>query len=387
MLHVRGPQGLGQHILLDPLPYGLVTLGLIAGSGPEAYRTGSSLRLNIDAGIVPDPRWPMLERLLRALSISPWSVPTRRWFDKSGLFKSPDAKVPLCARSDYRRRMSRGVVPDAGPTERPPQLHGQDDLVRSSSRSNPVSHRIDDAVAMVLQSCEDDADLTPETRERIVLAALDLADSVALKYRGRGVDHEDLRQVARLALVHAAARYRPAAGRFTAFAVPTIMGEVKRHFRDHGWVVRPPRSLQESRAAVTYAQESLRHLLGRDATLEEVAEHLGCEASTVRETLLCSSGFRPASLDAPFAPSGSCLGESIVDPEDPYASIDLRAMLRDGLRLLNDREMLVVRLRFEEELSQAVIGERIGVSQMQVSRILTSITHRLRVHLGTTLAA
>ncbi len=258
--------------------------------------------------------------------------------------------------------------------------------MRSSSRPHPAPRSIDDAVALVLHSC-DDGELTAEARERIVLAALDLADSVALRYRGRGIDLEDLRQVARLALVKAAARYRPSAGTFTGFAVPTIMGEVKRHFRDHGWVVRPPRSLQEGRMALTSAQESLRHFLGREATTEELAELLGVDESTVRETQRCTSGFRPASLDAPLAPSGACLGDSMVDPEDPYDSIELRAVLRDGLRLLDDRERLVVRLRFGEELSQAAIGDRIGVSQMQVSRILASITQRLRVHLDSSVAA
>lgn len=257
----------------------------------------------------------------------------------------------------------------------------------ASTRSHSVPHAIDDAVSRLLEQYEQDEPPCAEARERMVLAAIDLADSVASRYRGRGVDLEDLRQVARLALVKAAARYRPATGTFTAFAVPTITGEVKRHFRDHGWVVRPPRSLQEGRMAVTSAQESLRHVLGRDATTVEVAELLGLDESTVRETQLCSSGFRPASLDAPLTISGTSLGDTMVDPEDPYASIELKAVLQDGLQLLDDRERLVVRLRFGEELSQAAIGDRIGVSQMQVSRILASITARLRVHLDTLVAA
>lgn len=259
--------------------------------------------------------------------------------------------------------------------------------MRTTSRSHSISHAIDDEVAQVLARHGDGPHLSSESREQVVLAAMDLADSVALRYRGRGIDLEDLRQVARLALVKAAARYRPAEGPFTSFAVPTISGEVKRHFRDHGWVVRPPRSLQEGRASVTAAQESLRHLLGRDATTGEVADLLGFEESMVRETQLCASGFSPASLDAPVFPNGSCLADGIVDREDPYASIELRSLMDDALSLLDDRERLVVRLRFVEELSQAVIGERIGVSQMQVSRILASITQRLRAHLDTTLAA
>ncbi|MGB7818776.1 MAG: sigma-70 family RNA polymerase sigma factor [Ornithinibacter sp.] len=247
---------------------------------------------------------------------------------------------------------------------------------------------IDDAVTELLRPHDGSPGVPPEVQEDVVLSGMDLADSIAMKYRGRGVDLEDLRQVARLALVKAVARYRPTQGSFTAFAVPTIRGEIKRHFRDHGWVVRPPRSLQEGRAAVTAAQESLRHLHGRQATTAEVAEMLGFEEAKVRETQFCASGFRPASLDAPMSAGGSpSLGELIVDPDDPYACVELRSMLRDGLQMLDDRERLVVRLRFAEELSQAAIGERIGVSQMQVSRILASITRRLRLHLHSAMAA
>lgn len=263
--------------------------------------------------------------------------------------------------------------------------------MRTVSRSSSFPTAIDDVVA---ESVADELDrhgsdghLSTEAREHVVLAAMGLADSLASRYRGRGIDLEDLRQVARLALVKAAGRYRPSEGPFTSFAVPTITGEIKRHFRDQGWVVRPPRSLQEGRASVVAAQESLGHLLGRDATAREVADLLGFEESAVRETQLCASGFTPASLDAPLSPAGSCLADSIVDQAEPYASIEMQSMVDEALRVLDDRERLVVRLRFVEELSQATIGERIGVSQMQVSRILASITSRLRAHLDTTLAA
>jgi len=253
--------------------------------------------------------------------------------------------------------------------------------MRAPTTPRTSSRGIDEAVADLLRAQPECPRVPLHLQGDVVLAAIDLADSIATRYRGRGVDVEDLRQVARLALVGAVARYRPAQGSFTAFAVPTLVGEVKRHFRDHGWVVRPPRSLQEGRAAVTAAQEELRHLHGRQPTTAEVAEMLGVDDSTVRETQLCASGFRPASLDAPLAGTGSCLGDLLVDPDDPIEHVELKAMLRDGLRILGERDRLVLRLRFEEELSQAAIGERIGVSQMQVSRILATITERLRLHL------
>jgi len=121
---------------------------------------------------------------------------------------------------------------------------------------------------------------------------------------------------------------------------------------------------------------------GRFRQFDQVGvEVLGVDESTVRETQLCASGFRPASLDAPLTGTGTSLGELIVDPDDAFAHVELKAMLRDGLSILGERDRLVLRLRFEEELSQAAIGERIGVSQMQVSRILATITERLRLHL------
>ena len=177
--------------------------------------------------------------------------------------------------------------------------------MRAPTTPRPSSRGIDEAVADLLRAQPECSRVPLDLQGDVVLAAIDLADSIAARYRGRGIDLEDLRQVARLALVRAVARYRPAQGSFTAFAVPTLVGEVKRHFRDHGWVVRPPRSLQERRAAVTAAQESLRHRHGRQPTTAEVAEVLGVDESTVRETQLCASGFRPASLDAPLTGTGA----------------------------------------------------------------------------------
>lgn len=223
--------------------------------------------------------------------------------------------------------------------------------------------------------------------EAVVGATLPLADSLAARYAGRGIDPEDLVQVARTALVAAIRRYRPGAGRgFVAFAVPTIRGELKRHFRDAGWVVRPPRGLQELRAEVAHAEEDLRHRLGREVAAAEVAETLGRSAAEVAAARACASAFAPGSLDAP-SPYGGTTGEHLADPADATAAAEWRAAVRAEVARLTPRERLILRLRFVEERTQGEIGAIVGVSQMQVSRILTSMLDRLREGLDPARAA
>ncbi|MBT9257415.1 sigma-70 family RNA polymerase sigma factor [Phycicoccus sp. MAQZ13P-2] len=223
-----------------------------------------------------------------------------------------------------------------------------------------------------------DPDEQRRLRSQVVEEMLPLADGLARRYSGRGIDRDDLEQVARTALVAAADRYHPGSGAgFVAFAVPTITGELKRHFRDCGWVVRPPRRVQELRAEVVVAEESLRHRLGREATVAEIAELLKCECADVESARLCGSGFRPASLDAPVL-AGGTEGDRLADPGDFVHRFEQHADLRLALDSLGEQDRRVVRLRFVEELTQSEIGSVLGVSQMQVSRILTRILRQLR---------
>ncbi|WP_404348392.1 sigma-70 family RNA polymerase sigma factor [Phycicoccus jejuensis] len=215
-------------------------------------------------------------------------------------------------------------------------------------------------------------------RAQVVEEMLSLADGLAHRYSGRGIERDDLEQVARTALVAAVDRYHPDSGAgFVAFAVPTIAGELKRHFRDCGWVVRPPRRVQELRAEVVVAEESLRHRLGREATVAEVADLMECEPADVESARLCGSGFRPASLDAPVL-AGGTEGDRLADVGDFYHRFELHTDLRLALDSLGERDRRVVRLRFVEELTQSEIGSMLGVSQMQVSRILSRILRQLR---------
>ncbi len=230
-------------------------------------------------------------------------------------------------------------------------------------------------------SHEDDEDRRAEIVERLVLLALPLADAVALRYRGRGIETDDLLQVARTALVKAVYRYRPGAGPgFAAYATPTVTGEVKRWFRDQGWSVRPPRRLQELRARLVGEEELLRHELARTPCDGELAEVLGVSAADVAEARACSAGYHAMSLDAP-TPAGTSLADHLLVTPCTAATHAVRDALRRAIDDLTDRERLVLELRFVEERTQSQIGEQIGVSQMQVSRILRSVITRLRAGL------
>ena len=241
----------------------------------------------------------------------------------------------------------------------------------------------EDVVEGLFQDVErtTDEDERRRLREEVVLRTTAVADSLARRYVGRGIDTQDLTQVARTALVVAVTRYRCGAGRgFLAFAVPTITGELKRHFRDCGWSVRPPRRLQELRAEVSRAEEWLQHDLGREPTSLELADGLGVDVRELGEARTCGSGFRPASLEAPTR-SGTLLGGTLSDDRDEMerwvTSTTLHCLLGD----LCERDRLILVLRFEENRTQEEIGLAIGVSQMQVSRLLSRILGRLRAGL------
>ena len=225
---------------------------------------------------------------------------------------------------------------------------------------------------------EDDTRRRADLVEQIVLTTLPLADSFALRYTGRGIETDDLVQVARTALVKAVHRYRPGTGSgFAAFAAPTVSGEIKRWFRDQGWAVRPPRRVQELRASLVAEEERLRHGLSRDPADAELAEVLGVTPDDVAEARMCSAGYHATSLDAPTT-AGTTVGEHLLVCESLAEAVEVRDALRRALALLTDRQRLVLKLRYVDELTQSEIGERIGVSQMQVSRILRTVLDVLR---------
>ncbi|GAA2148146.1 sigma-70 family RNA polymerase sigma factor [Humibacillus xanthopallidus] len=220
--------------------------------------------------------------------------------------------------------------------------------------------------------------------ERLVLLYLDLCGSMASRYDGRGIEHDDLEQVARLALVKAIDRYVPGQGpSFAAFAVPTISGELKRHFRDRGWMVRPPRRLQEMRVQVQSCRNRLEQECGHSPSDAEVARALGVSRASVKEAVAAASSFHPTSLDAGTTDdeSGS-VAFLLGDVDESLARVDDRVCLGAALSGLDAQERQLLALRYVDELTQREIGVRLGISQMQVSRALRRLVADLRVALA-----
>jgi len=214
--------------------------------------------------------------------------------------------------------------------------------------------------------------------EEVILANTSVARTIAQRYAGRGIALQDLEQVAYVALVRAAHKFDgDKAEDFLVFAVPTIRGEIKRWFRDHGWTVRPPRRLQELQAAVLRAKEGV----DGDATSADIAARLGVPESDVDEALAVRGCFAPSSLDAPVEAStgeGLSLADLLPSEDGGLAAAEDRLVLEAALAGLTSRERLIVHLRFVEDRTQAEIGEVIGVTQMQVSRILSKVLRGLR---------
>jgi RNA polymerase sigma-B factor len=210
---------------------------------------------------------------------------------------------------------------------------------------------------------------------------LPLARSLARRYQRSGEPLEDLIQVASVALVKAIDRYDPARGcAFSSFAVPTITGELKRHFRDLTWTVRPPRDVQELTLRVETALIRLTQQLDRSPTTHELATAAGLDEEQVLEALQARSGRSGLSLQAPQGEAGDATTlEDTLGVEDPdIARAETRAELHELMKTISPRAREVLRLRFEEDMTQAEIGAVFGVSQMQISRILRQTITQLR---------
>jgi RNA polymerase sigma-B factor len=217
--------------------------------------------------------------------------------------------------------------------------------------------------------------------EQLAERHLPLADSIALRYRHTSEPIDDLIQVARLGLIKASRRWDPDRGlAFSTFAVPTILGELRRHFRDSTWAVRPPRELQELGLALPRIRETLSQELRREPSARDIADYLDLPVEHVLEAIMAKDGYRPDSLDAPVAPdqpSGAAEQDWLVDERANYAESDARILLSQLGADLDDRERELLRLRFHEDLSQREIGDRLGCSQMHVSRMLRTVVDRL----------
>jgi RNA polymerase sigma-B factor len=219
-------------------------------------------------------------------------------------------------------------------------------------------------------------------RDELIERFLPLARKLARRYAGSSEPYEDLVQVASLGLVKAVERFDPTRGfAFTSFAVPTIVGELKRYFRDSGWALHVDRSAQERARKIIDARNEITSRTGRSPTVNELAQYLELSEEEVLDGMQTAEAYDAISLDAPLQTSDegtSTRLDAIGDRDERLELVDEQATIYAAARHLTRRERQILFLRFTEDLTQTEIADRVGVSQMQVSRLLRRSVQRLR---------
>lgn len=267
---------------------------------------------------------------------------------------SVEVEIPTTRPSATSNRTTRLT-----PTERAELAAWTEDTIRTAHQADP--------------------DRRSELEGDVVVQHLWLADSLARRFRRRGEEDDDLTQVARRGLIEAVQRYEPDHGSFVSFAVPTITGVIKRHFRDHGWLIRPPRSTQHLAAEVRKSWPELAQRLGSDPTLTEIARDLGQSVDAVREANRASQGYTHASFDiGPTDSSATIADERTSD----LAAVEARLIVHRICRQLSEEDRRLLVMRFFEDRTQSDIAEQIGTSQMQVSRRLSRLLKQLESLIG-----
>jgi RNA polymerase sigma-B factor len=217
-------------------------------------------------------------------------------------------------------------------------------------------------------------------RDELVARMIPWVRRIAARFGRRGLEMDDLVQVGLVGLVKAIDRLDLNRGvRLTTYAEPTVVGEIKRHFRDHGWIVRPPRELQEMNAEVMRAIDFLTAEKRASPTVTDVATYLSVDEETVLAAMHAGGGFKPVSLDLPGGETSTQLDPAVLATQDGNLERTiLRESLGESLGRLSPRDRQIMHMRFFEELTQSEIAERIGVSQMQISRVIRSALNRMR---------
>jgi RNA polymerase sigma-B factor len=225
---------------------------------------------------------------------------------------------------------------------------------------------------------------TDPRRDELVSQLVDayrpVAHNIARRFSRRGEAVDDLEQVAAIGLLHALRRYDPTQGRdFLSYAVPTMMGEVRRHFRDAAWTVRTPRGVKDRYLQVGTASTTLSQQLGRAPTATEISEYLGIDREEVIEAIAAHHSYRPDSLDSTLTESTETTMADVIGTTDPDLDhVESRALVRDLVGSLPERERRILVLRFVHEQTQSEIAGQLGISQMHVSRLLSQTLERLR---------
>ncbi|MFL0175561.1 SigB/SigF/SigG family RNA polymerase sigma factor [Mycobacterium sp. SMC-18] len=226
---------------------------------------------------------------------------------------------------------------------------------------------------------EDSADYI-EQRDAIIERCLPLADHIARRFEGKGEARDDLLQVARIGLINAVKRFDVEMGSdFASFAVPTIMGELRRHFRDNSWSVKVPRRMKELHLQIGTASAEMSQRLGRAPTASELAAELGIDRDEVLDGLMAGSSYKTTSIDgAAGSEERPSLAETLGDVDPGLEKVEYREALRPLLAELPERERTVLVLRFFESMTQSQIAAKVGISQMHVSRLLAKTLAQLR---------
>lgn len=222
-------------------------------------------------------------------------------------------------------------------------------------------------------------------RDELVTGYLPVAQHVAQRFSGRGIAREDLAQVATVGLINAVDRFDPEHGSdFLSYAVPTVMGEVRRHFRDASWLMRVPRRLKELHQSLAAAMTELSQRLGRAPTPSELAAHLGLSRDEVYEGLEAGNAYSSASLDEMLSTDvdNVSLGDTLGEEDHGLTEVENHEALQPLIRELPERERRIIALRFIHNMTQTQIAERVGVSQMHVSRLLAKALTQLRSRLA-----
>lgn len=255
----------------------------------------------------------------------------------------------------------------------------------SSDTFTTNQDRADETADLLRTATTASADARDRCLHRIVLLHLDLADALARRYEGRGIDSADLTQTARLALAEAVKRADIERGAFLPFAVSTIRGSLKRYFRDHGWMIRPPRRIQELQHEMGDAWAELGQRQGQIPNRKQLACRLGETPAHIAEASAAGTCFHPTSLDAPSRPgfdADATFGDSLGRSDSNYDRVEWATALHSVCRTLSAEDRRVLYLRFFEQRTQQEIADELGVSQMQISRLLRRILTQLQHRLG-----
>ncbi|AVH23200.1 RNA polymerase sigma factor SigF [Nocardia cyriacigeorgica] len=272
----------------------------------------------------------------------------------------------------------------AGPTDQAPdgaeQPTGTDEeTIETASQVSGY----DDVAALFtrLAATEAGTDAYTSLRDELINRCIPLADHIARKFSGRGEPFDDLTQVARVGLVHAVDRFDVERGsNFLSFAVPTIMGEVRRYFRDNTWAMRVPRRVKETHLRIGAAVDSLSQTLGRSPTAKEIAAELDVDPDEVTQAVIAGNAYQPTSIDAASAgrDTDASLLDTLGEEESQFDRVEEYVAIRPLLDGLPERERRILTMRFFESMTQTQIAQQMGISQMHVSRILAKTLARLR---------